>query len=110
MMRKVHGQHHYRLNHLAATSASRASYFEFMTLELLGSFLLGPMCIRMHWITVLAIWLYTACGAAVDHSGFRVNAWIDGSHHYLHHIRGNTDYSEVEIFDTFFKTQSVVPD
>jgi hypothetical protein len=108
LMKLVHQQHHYPLSELVATAAWRATWIEFLFMELLGSFLLGPMLVRMHWITMACVWLYTAYGAAVDHSGFKVNGWLDGEHHYLHHYKCNTNYSEIDYLDVLFGTKSTL--
>jgi hypothetical protein len=99
LYKTVHKAHHVPVQELCALAAFRDHPLEFVLMEVPGSFLLGPLLLRLRLPAIMLLLAYQGASSAVDHSGFRVNSLVDGSYHFMHHINPRVNFGEMELLD-----------
>eukprot|EP00775_Hariotina_reticulata_P013863 gene13863-13985_t len=72
---------------------------EFLLMEVPGTFLLGPLLLRLQLPSTALLLAYQGASSAVDHSGFCVNWLVDGRYHFMHHVNPRVNYGEMELLD-----------
>ncbi|KNC55207.1 uncharacterized protein AMSG_10829 [Thecamonas trahens ATCC 50062] len=58
LYKHLHKRHHTMPRDLVATAAWKETLVEYLLMELLGNFVIGPMIFRMHWLTLAASFAY----------------------------------------------------
>lgn len=103
LYQKFHIQHHALVEHLGPFNAFTSSMTEFLTMELIGTFLIGPFLLPLTPELLAIYWGYQGIAAAIDHSGIYVDdaygGFIDGRYHFVHHKFPLFNFAETDILD-----------
>jgi len=90
---------------MVAAAAWRDTMIEYLVMEIPGLFIPLLVAPTHLWVTWLYL-MYHATTAAIDHSGFNVNWFIDATYHHYHHALLDCNYGEAEFLDRLFGTHN----
>jgi len=104
LYRNVHKKHHVKVHEMVASHAWFDTVAEHLIMEVPNLFLPVLVAGRVHWAVLLCYFTFHGYSAAVDHSGFKINYFIDSEYHYYHHQYNLVNFAEMESIDLLFGT------